>query len=1068
MLFPVLSSLTDYCEDPLVDSLPPASFDSSSRLSSNHLPAFAKLKNKDGGGGWSPSPEDQHPWLQVDLQERVEVTALATQGRWGSQDWVSRYQLLYSDSGRAWRQYRHGDVLWTFPGNTDMDSVVYYKLPHSIRTRYLRLVPLQGNPRGGTGLRLEVYGCTYKSDVADFDGRSALLYRFNQKSMSTVKDVISLRFRSQQADGVLVHGEGQRGDHITLELLQGKLILQLNLDDSKPRIGSPRPSVTLGSLLDDHHWHSVLIERFSRQVNFTVDHHTQHFRTQGHDDSLDVDYELSFGGIPLPGKPGTFLKENFHGCMENLYYNGVNIIDLAKRRKPQIYSTGNVTFHCSEAPPLSVTFHSSDSFLTVPADLGTDSFSVRLQMRTWNREGIIVIAPLAWEPLLRLYLRFALELQEGRVLLSIDSLDDPPTLMYSEQTVSDGQWHSVRVEMKDSQVSLTIDNQRPVISKTKHRVTSPKRPSVLSFGGCVTSLPNLVCESGAVGFQGCMRLMFANNYPVNLLHVQQRTLGNYSQLDFDVCGIRDRCTPNYCEYGGQCSQSWSQFYCNCSGTGYTGATCHIPLYEQSCEAYRDKADPTGAYTLDLDGSGPLESMPVTCSQTEDKVWTVVNHDQMGPVRVLGSTLQHPYTRSLNYSLPASHLRNLVTNSQHCQQEVIYQCRKSRLFNTWDGTPLSWWLDRDGAKRTYWGGFLPGVQQCACSLEGNCMDMNYFCNCDADQDTWVNDTGLLSYKDHLPMREIAIGDTNRTGSEAVFKIGPLRCYGNRFLWNSASFYQETSYLHFPPLQVELALDLSLYFKTSTLSGVFLENLGVQSFIRLELSSPSSVTFTFDLGDGPVRLTVSSPVALNDRQWHHVRAEWNVKGAWLLVDQLPPRHVAAPPEGHLHLQLSGQLFVGGTASRQGGFQGCLRALTLNGVSLDLEERAKTTPGVSPGCPGHCNGDSVCHHGGRCVEERNSYVCDCSQTAYGGPHCNTVMAAAFDGESSLTYSFLETLSGIRDKDSRTSYTTEGAVAASLPLDSVTLGFQTKRSPSLLLLAQGLGQRYVAIILTRAGGKP
>ena len=48
--------------------------------------------------------------------------------------------------------------------------------------------------------------------------------------------------------------------------------------------------------------------------------------------------KLSFGGIPLPGKPGTFLRKNFHGCMENLYYNGINIIDLAKRRKPQIDS----------------------------------------------------------------------------------------------------------------------------------------------------------------------------------------------------------------------------------------------------------------------------------------------------------------------------------------------------------------------------------------------------------------------------------------------------------------------------------------------------------------------------------------------------------------------------------------------------------------------------------------------------------------------------------------------------------------------------------------------------------
>lgn len=67
---------------------------------------------------------------------------------------------------------------------------------------------------------------------------------------------------------------------------------------------------------------------------------------------------------------------------------------------------------------------------------------------------------------------------------------------------------------------------------------------------------------------------------------------------------------------------------------------------------------------------------------EDTVWTVVNHDQMGPVRVRGSTLENPYTTSLNYSLPPNHLQSLVTTSLHCQQEIIYQCKKSRLFNTW--------------------------------------------------------------------------------------------------------------------------------------------------------------------------------------------------------------------------------------------------------------------------------------------------------------------------------------------------------------------------------------------------
>lgn len=51
-------------------------------------------------------------------------------------------------------------------------------------------------------------------------------------------------------------------------------------------------SVTTGSLLDDSHWHSVVIERYRRNVNFTLDRHTQHFRTNGEFDHLDLDYEV--------------------------------------------------------------------------------------------------------------------------------------------------------------------------------------------------------------------------------------------------------------------------------------------------------------------------------------------------------------------------------------------------------------------------------------------------------------------------------------------------------------------------------------------------------------------------------------------------------------------------------------------------------------------------------------------------------------------------------------------------------------------------------------------------------
>ena len=80
-----------------------------------------------------------------------------------------------------------------------------------------------------------------------------------------------------------------------------------------------------------------------------------------------------------------------------------------------------------------------------------------------------------------------------------------------------------------------------------------------------------------------------------------------------------------------------------------------------------------------------------------------------------------------------------------------------------------------------------------------------------------------------------------------------------------------------------------------------------------------------------------------------------------------------------------FSGGTASRQKGFLGCIRSLQLNGIALDLEERAKITPGVEPGCPGHCSSyGNLCHNGGKCTEKYSGFTCDCTFSAYAGPFC------------------------------------------------------------------------------------
>ncbi|XP_021092078.1 contactin-associated protein-like 5 isoform X3 [Heterocephalus glaber] len=975
---------TNYnCDDPLASLLSPMAFSSSSDLTGT--PSPAQLNWRVGTGGWSPANSNAQQWLQMDLGNRVEITAVATQGRYGSSDWVTSYSLMFSDTGRNWKQYKQEDSIWTFAGNMNADSVVHHKLLHSVRARFVRFVPLEWNPSGKIGMRVEVYGCSYKSDVADFDGRSSLLYRFNQKLMSTLKDVISLKFKSMQADGVLFHGEGQRGDHITLELQKGRLTLYLNLDDSKARLSSSPPSATLGSLLDDQHWHSVLIERVGKQVNFTVDKHTQHFRTKGEADALDIDYELSFGGIPVPGKPGTFLKKNFHGCIENLYYNGVNIIDLAKRRKHQIYTVGNVTFSCSEPQIVPITFvNSSSSYLLLPGTPQIDGLSVSFQFRTWNKDGLLLSTELSEGSGTLL-----LSLEAGVLRLVIQKMTEHPAEILTGSSLNDGLWHLVSINARRSRITLTLDNEAasPAPDTTRVQIYSG---SDYYFGGCPDNLTDSQCLNPIKAFQGCMRLIFIDNQPKDLISVQQGSLGNFSDLHIDLCSIKDRCLPNYCEHGGSCSQSWTTFYCNCSDTGYTGATCHNSIYEQSCEVYRHQGNTAGFFYVDSDGSGPLGPLQVYCNITEDKIWVSVEHNNTELTRVQGANPQKPYMMTLDYGSSMEQLEALIDSSEHCEQEVAYHCKRSHLLNTPDGPPFTWWIGRSNEKHLYWGGSLPGVQQCACGLEESCLDIRYFCNCDADKDEWTNDTGFLSFKDHLPVTQIVITDTNRSNSEAAWRIGPLRCYGDRHFWNAVSFYTEASYLHFPTFHAEFSADISFFFKTTALSGVFLENLGIKDFIRLEIS-------------------------------------------W------------------------------GTSSRQKGFLGCIRSLLLNGQKLDLEERARVTSGVRPGCPGHCSSyGSNCHNGGKCVEKHRSYSCDCTHSPYEGPFCQKEVSAVFEAGTSVTYTFQEPYPVTKNTSSSSSAIYTDAAPSK---ENIVLSFVTAQAPSLLLFINSSSQDFLAVLLCRNG---
>ncbi|MGH0151764.1 UNVERIFIED_CONTAM: hypothetical protein FKN15_047198 [Acipenser sinensis] len=232
------------------------------------------------------------------------------------------------------------------------------------------------------------------ADVINFDGHGVISYRFRYKKMKTLKDVIALKFKTSESEGVIFHGEGQQGDYITLELKKATLVLQLNLGSNQYDSIFGHTSVMTGSLLDDHHWHSVIIERYGRNINLTLDRHVQHFRTNGDFDHLDLDYELSFGGMPFSGKPSSSSRKNFKGCMESINYNGNNITDLARRKKLDTTNVGNLSFSCVETHAVPVFFNAT-SYLQLPGRANRNEMSVSFQFRTWNPSGLLLYSTFA-------------------------------------------------------------------------------------------------------------------------------------------------------------------------------------------------------------------------------------------------------------------------------------------------------------------------------------------------------------------------------------------------------------------------------------------------------------------------------------------------------------------------------------------------------------------------------------------------------------------------------------------------------------------------------------------------
>ena len=189
---------------------------------------------------------------------------------------------------------------------------------------------------------------------------------------------------------------------------------------------------------------------------------------------------------------------------------------------------------------------------------------------------------------------------------------------------------------------------------------------------------------------------------------------------------------------------------------------------------------SGNYVVDPDGEGGLAPFTAFCDMTDKNGVgvTVVGHDSESRTYVHhsgGWGGRGSYSRDIHYTgTSVSQLKSLTKVSSHCEQFIKYECHNSRLLN--NNNPFGWWVSRDSNKMTSWGGASVSGK-CACGMTNSCAHSSYGCNCDKNDNVWREDSGLLTDKTRLPVKQLRFGDLNDAAGEVGYHtLGKFKCYG----------------------------------------------------------------------------------------------------------------------------------------------------------------------------------------------------------------------------------------------------------------------------------------------------
>nr|XP_034312115.1 contactin-associated protein-like 5 isoform X6 [Crassostrea gigas] len=827
-------------------------------------------------------------------------------------------------------------------------------------------------------------------------GYEWLTYQLYSEQEKTLRDRnrFSLQFKSDRGSGVLLYAvgsidvgggvAGQHHSHIIASVHQGMV-------KASVAFGYDILEQTMGVSVDDNSdgWHNLTIVHEKVKVEFYLD--GKRFVRETFNDLyyLGLDPFIYIGG----GKNfvqtlGLQVRQNFVGCLKNVYVNDRSILyDLRSNISTStLHGNTEVQYGCHRVSNISLTFPRSKSILYLSGYYDS-VFNVQFDFRTVRETALLLYLKIQTidsfgypaKGFVEVWINKTLPMMKFVRTMYYDSIANISLLHVN---VSNNQWHTLSLQLKDGQVKISVDNLA--------------LPS-LFIGNGSTIDKSITVGYGFhrnyddfVGFVGCIRNVIVQKEFLDPINLMERPSSGVSQtgLILDGCKLVDHCLVHqHCQHGGQCLSDWDGVSCDCSSSAYQGKYCQFARYHSSCDSYYQSGwRRSGVYVIDVDGSGPVEPTYVSCQMgigAEGDYYgqTVVEHNLRNLTQVRGITLPDMRIRLTYREMGFVELQQLTKISSWCEQYIQYNCLNAplRLSN------LTHFKSIDGGVVQYIGKtdpeFTPG-----CSMGT--------CNCDNEDLVAQEDGGYNRIKSQLPIGEITVyqyTDFKTPDSKGTLSIGPLKCWGNKDSLSSSSvtFVTEDSFLKLPGWVYG---DLEFSFRTHQSSALLLyQSSSNGDWFKVTLEAEDAIKMEMQI-KGKVILseTLDANSLVNDGDWHRVTFELSSHEVRCGLDS--QRRIVTIPF-HNNITFDGLLYLGGKLYSYGSYNnlpgliGCVKGLVYNGKLRDLTfDVYDDMPNILSGCKRHCSPDP-CQNRALCVEMWNNYQCICTNKwAHSGHSCET----------------------------------------------------------------------------------